>query len=151
MARSYRTQVLDATARLLPLAELRARDRGSPCRWGDYPLALVWLTQLLSPGTTLAERFADARGWLRMLAPTRRLGGTYQGFAKAVLRRCEALAPCWPPPSATACAATSASATASAGGGRWPSTGPGSTAPAAGPASGPSARPAGPSRPRNCC
>lgn len=92
MPRSYRTQLLAATARVLPVAELRALDRRSPRRWGYYPLALVWLTQLLSPGGTLADRFADARGWLRTLAPTRRLGGTYQGFVKALRRRGDALA-----------------------------------------------------------
>lgn len=52
MPRSYRTQLLAATARVLPVAELRALDRRSPRRWGYYPLALVWLTQLLSPGGT---------------------------------------------------------------------------------------------------
>ena len=92
MPRSYRTQLLAATARVLPVAELRALDRGSSRRWGYHPLALAWLTQLLSPASTLADRFADARGWVRTLAPTRRLGGTYQGFVKAIRRRGDALA-----------------------------------------------------------
>ena len=92
MALSYRTQVLAATARVLPVAEFRTLDRHSPHRWGYYPLAIVWLAQILSPAATLGERFADARHWLRGLAPTRRLAGTYQGFVKALRRRGDGLA-----------------------------------------------------------
>lgn len=87
MAQSYRTQLLAATARILPIDLFRLLDRRVPQTWGYFPLALVWLAQLLSPATTLAERFAEARRWVRGLIPTRRLATTYQGFVKALRRR----------------------------------------------------------------
>src|SRR5438445_5140437 len=87
MAQSYRTQFLAATARVLPLDVFRLLDRHTPQTWGYFPLAFVWLAQLFSPAATLAGRFADARRWLRAVAPTRRLGNTYQGFVKALRRR----------------------------------------------------------------
>jgi hypothetical protein len=87
MAQSYRTQLLAATARVLPLDLFRILDRRAPQTWGYFPLAVVWLAQLFSPAATLAGRFADARCWLRVLAPTRRLATTYQGFVKALRRR----------------------------------------------------------------
>ena len=89
---SYRTQLLAATARVLPMVEFRNPDRRSPQRWGYFPLAFVWLAQVLSPSSTLGERFADARRWLRELAPTRPLADTYQGFVKAFRRRGDTLA-----------------------------------------------------------
>jgi hypothetical protein len=87
MAQSYRTQLLAATTRVLPVDLFRLLDRRVPRTWGYFPLAVVWLAQLFSPAATLAERFADARRWVRGLAPTRRLAATYQGFVKALRRR----------------------------------------------------------------
>src|SRR5437763_1900316 len=92
MARSYRAQVCAAIAAVLPTADLRCVDRRGRDRWGFYPLAFVWLFSALSRGATLAERFADARGWLRGLAPRLRLAGTYRGFAQALRRRGDVLA-----------------------------------------------------------
>jgi hypothetical protein len=60
MAQSYRTQLLAATTRVLPVDLFRLLDRRFPQTWGYFPLALVWLAQLLSPAATLAGRFADA-------------------------------------------------------------------------------------------
>jgi hypothetical protein len=92
MAQSYRIQLQAATARVLPTDDFRHLDRLAPQRWGYFPLAFVWLAQVLSPAATLADRFADARHWLRGLAPTRRLADTYQGFVKALRRRGDSLA-----------------------------------------------------------
>jgi Transposase DDE domain len=91
MGPSYRAQVAAAIGRVLPVAEFRDLDRRSRDRWGWYPLAVAWLLQTVSRGADLGERFADARGWLRRLVPTARLGRTYQGFVKAVRRRGDVL------------------------------------------------------------
>jgi hypothetical protein len=87
MARSYRAQLCAAIAAVVPVADLRDVDRRSRDRWGFYPLAVVWLFAALSRGASLAERFADARGWVRGLAPRLRLPRTYRGFAQAVRRK----------------------------------------------------------------
>ena len=92
MAQSYRIQLQAATARVLPTEVFRDLDRLAPQLWGYLPLAFVWLAQILSPAATLADRFAEARHWLRGLAPTRRLADTYQGFVKALRRRGDTLA-----------------------------------------------------------
>jgi hypothetical protein len=91
MARSYRAQLCAATAAVLPAAGLRSVDRRCRDRWGFYPLAMVWLFAALSRGPTLAERFGDARGWLRGLAPRLRLAKSYRGFAQALRRKGEVL------------------------------------------------------------
>lgn len=87
MGPSYRKQMCVAIARVLPVDDFRELDRQERCRWGWYPLAMVWLLQVLSRGVSLAERFEESRRWLRGLAPTLRLAGTYQGFVKALRRR----------------------------------------------------------------
>jgi hypothetical protein len=87
MAPSYRAQLRAAIAAVLPVADFRSVDRRSRDRWGFYPLAVVWLCAAVSRGASLAERFADARGWLRGLAPRRRVPRTYRGFAQAVRRK----------------------------------------------------------------
>jgi Transposase DDE domain len=91
MGPSYRKQMCVAIARVLPVDDFRDVDRRTRCRWGWYPLAMVWLLQILSRGVSLAERFEESRRWLRGLAPTLRLAGTYQGFVKALRRRGELL------------------------------------------------------------
>jgi hypothetical protein len=91
MGPSYRTQVSAAIGRVWPVAAFREMDRRRRDRWGWYPLAVAWLLQTISRGADLGERFADARGWLRRLSPTARLGGTYQGFVKALRRRGDVL------------------------------------------------------------
>jgi len=91
MSPSYRRRLCAAIAAVLPAADFAVPDRRSRARWGWYPLAFVWLFQVLSRGATLAERFAAARAWLRGLAPARRLAGTYQGFVKALRRRGDTL------------------------------------------------------------
>jgi hypothetical protein len=91
MGPSYRAQVSAAIGRVVPVAGFREFDRRSRDRWGWYPLAVVWLVQVVSRGADLGERFGDARGWLRRLLPTARLGGTYQGFVKALRRRGDVL------------------------------------------------------------
>lgn len=91
MGPSYRKQLCVAIARVLPVEDFRDIDRRTGCRWGWYPLAMVWLLQILSRGVSLAERFEESRRWLRGLAPTLRLAGTYQGFVKALRRRGELL------------------------------------------------------------
>jgi Transposase DDE domain len=91
MSVSYRMQLRAAIAWALPLDELRAADRAHRDRWGWYALTVVWLFQTFSRGATLAERFTDARGWLRGVSPAVRLAGTYQGFVKALRRRSEVL------------------------------------------------------------
>ena len=91
MAPSYRTQLTAAIAEVLPIDGFRAVDRTGRGRWGWYPLAVVWLLPVLCPAATLKDRFAQGRTWLRGLAPTARLAGTYQGFVKALRRRGEVL------------------------------------------------------------
>ena len=93
MARSYGTQLRAAIAAVLPAEDFRALGRRPRERWGFYPLAFVWLFGAFSRGASLAERFADARAWLRGLAPRLRLAGTYQGFAKALRRKGGVLGP----------------------------------------------------------
>ena len=92
MAQFYRTQLIAAIADVLPIDAFRSLDRTSRDRWGWYPLAMVWLLPVLCQAATLKERFAQGRAWLRLLAPTLRLAGTYQGFVKALRRRGEVLA-----------------------------------------------------------
>ncbi len=92
MGQFYRTQLTGAIADVLPIHGFRALDRTSHDRWGWYPLAVVWLLPILCPAATLKERFVQGRTWLRRLAPTLRLAGTYQGFVKALRRRGEMLA-----------------------------------------------------------
>jgi Transposase DDE domain len=92
MHRSYRAQSRAAIAAVLPAADLRRVDRRCRDRWGYYPLACVWLFAAVSRGASLAERFADARSWLRGLAPRLRLATSYRGFAQAVRRKGEVLA-----------------------------------------------------------
>jgi hypothetical protein len=92
MGQSYRTQLVAAIADVLPVHAFRSLDRTARDRWGWYPLAMVWLLPVLSQAATLKDRFAQGRGWLRQLAPTLPLGGTYQGFVKALRRRGEMLA-----------------------------------------------------------
>jgi hypothetical protein len=91
MAQFYRTQLTAAIADVLPIDAFRSLDRTSRGRWGWYPLAMVWLLPVLCPAATLKERFAQGRAWLRQLAPTVPLAGTYQGFVKALRRRGEML------------------------------------------------------------
>src|SRR3989442_1783812 len=99
MSASYRKHVCAAIASALPAHDLRSADRATRDRRGWYARTAVWLPQALSRGATLAERFAEARGWPRALAPALRLAGTYQGFVQALRRRAEALS-FWlhPPP-----------------------------------------------------
>jgi hypothetical protein len=87
VAQSYRTELIAAIAEVLPIGDFRALDRTSSDRWGWYPLAMVWLLPVLCQATTLKDRFAQGRVWLRQLAPTLPLAGTYQGFVKALRRR----------------------------------------------------------------
>jgi hypothetical protein len=91
MAPSYRTQLTAAIAEVLPIGDFRAVDRTCGDRWGWYPLAMVWLLPVLCQAATLKERFAQGRTWLRQLAPTLPLAGSYQGFVKALRRRGETL------------------------------------------------------------
>jgi Transposase DDE domain len=91
MAQSYRTQLIAAIAEVLPIDAFRSLDRSTRDRWGWYPLAMVWLLPILCQAATLKERFAQGRAWLRLLAPTLPLAGTYQGFVKALRRRGEML------------------------------------------------------------
>jgi hypothetical protein len=92
MAPSYRVQLTAAIADVLPIGAFGSLDRTSRDRWGWYPLAMVWLLPVLCQAATLKGRFAQGRAWLRRLAPTVRLAGTYHGFVKALRRRGEVLA-----------------------------------------------------------
>jgi len=91
MAPFYRNQLMAAIADVLPIHAFRSLDRTSRDRWGWCPLALVWLLPVLCQAATLKDRFAQGRTWMRRLAPTLRLAGTYQGFVKALRRRGEML------------------------------------------------------------
>jgi hypothetical protein len=74
---------------LIPLLGVLGKCRGRG--WSPLAVALASILMSWDPAPTLAQRFENARGVLRGILPRRwRLGRTYQGFVKAMMRHSDA-------------------------------------------------------------
>jgi len=70
---------------MIPLLGALGKCRGPG--WSPLAVALACILMSWDPAPTLAQRFENARGLLRSILPRRRrLGRTYQGFVKAMMR-----------------------------------------------------------------
>ena len=84
-AKEYRPVVLEAMKEFVGPKVFESWPLVSRC-WGAWTLALAAVLMAWERSSTLADRFASVRHWLRQWWPKKRLGRTYQGFIKALLR-----------------------------------------------------------------
>ena len=81
---SYRSRLLESISALVDREALKRAGVGGRA-WKVWPLVLGGVLMAWQEGRTLADKFAGTRVALRGLLPTAKLGGTYQGFVKALL------------------------------------------------------------------
>jgi hypothetical protein len=80
----YRQKLLKAISGLIPAEVVKGVAPKAPC-WVGWRVMLMALLMAWDGGGSLGEKFEDAWLVLRELFPRTRLGGTYQGFIKALL------------------------------------------------------------------